>query len=83
MIAGVRYVDFRLETDPTSFAAFTSQRCEAIRQRAEQSGITIGLHTLSAVNIAEFSPHLAEAADHYLRAYIDIAKAVNAVDSCS
>ena len=37
-----------------------------------------GLHTLSAVNIAEYAPYLAEAADQYLRAYIDIAKALNA-----
>ena len=36
------------------------------------TGITMGLHTLSAVNIAEYSPYLAEAADHYLRAYIDM-----------
>jgi len=75
---GLHYVDFRLDTGPDSFAAFTPERCAAICARAEESGITIGLHTLSAVNIAEFSPHLAEAADHYLRAYIDIAKALNA-----
>ncbi|HEY7494645.1 MAG TPA: sugar phosphate isomerase/epimerase family protein [Candidatus Tectomicrobia bacterium] len=75
---GLRYVDFRLDTSPDAFATFTSARCDAIRARAEASGITIGLHTLSAVNIAEFSPHLAEAADHYLRAYIDIARALNA-----
>ena len=75
---GLRYVDFRLETGPDSFAGFTSARCEAIRAQAEASGITLGLHTLSAVNIAEISPHLAEAADQYLRAYIDIAKALDA-----
>lgn len=75
---GVRYVDFRLETAPDSFAAFTPARCEAIRDHADASGVTIGLHTLSAVNIAEFSPHLAEGADQYLRTYIDIAKAIDA-----
>jgi sugar phosphate isomerase/epimerase len=75
---GIRYVDFRLETSPDSFAELTPERCNAIRARAETHGITIGLHTLSAVNIAEFSPYLAEAADHYLRAYIDIAKMLNA-----
>jgi sugar phosphate isomerase/epimerase len=75
---GLRYVDFRLDTSPDAFAAFTPTRCAAIRTRAEASGITIGLHTLSAVNIAEFSPYLSEAADHYLRAYIDIAKALHA-----
>ena len=75
---GVRYVDFRLDTGPDSFAAFTPERCEAIRDHADVCGVTVGLHTLSAVNIAEFSPHLAEAADQYLRGYIDIAKAIDA-----
>lgn len=75
---GLRYVDFRLDTHPQAFAAFTPARCEAIRARAAASGITIGLHTLSAVNIAEVAPYLAEAADQYLRAYIDIAKALQA-----
>jgi sugar phosphate isomerase/epimerase len=75
---GLRYVDFRLDTGPTSFAELTPARCDALRQQAAQAGITIGLHSLSAVNIAEFSPHLAEAADLYLRSYIDIARALNA-----
>jgi sugar phosphate isomerase/epimerase len=75
---GVHYVDFRLDTGPDSFNAFTPERCEAIRDHADASGVTIGLHTLSAVNIAEFAPHLAEGADQYLRTYIDIAKAIDA-----
>ena len=75
---GLHYVDFRLDTSPEAFVAFTAERCAAIRTCAEAAGITIGLHTLSAVNIAEYAPYLAEAADQYLRAYIDIAKALNA-----
>jgi len=71
---GLRYVDFRLDTDPEAFAAFTAERCATLRTQAEAAGITMGLHTLSAVNIAEYAPYLAEAADHYLHAYIDIAK---------
>ena len=75
---GLHYVDFRLDTGPEAFDAFTAERCAALRTRAEADGIIIGLHTLSAVNIAEYSPYLAEAADQYLRAYIDIAKALHA-----
>jgi len=67
-----------LDTSPEAFVSFTSERCEAIRTRAEAAGITMGLHTLSAVNMAEYAPYLAEAADHYLHAYIDIAKALDA-----
>jgi sugar phosphate isomerase/epimerase len=35
--------------------------------------VQLGLHTLSGVNIAEVSPHVSDAADAYLRAYIDLA----------
>jgi sugar phosphate isomerase/epimerase len=75
---GLRYVDFRLDTGPEAFAAFTAERCATLRTQAEAAGITMGLHTLSAVNIAEYAPYLTEAADQYLRTYIDIAKALNA-----
>jgi hypothetical protein len=50
---GLHYVDFRVDTGPEAFAAFTAARCAAICTQAEAAGITLGLHTLSAVNIAE------------------------------
>lgn len=80
---GLRSIDVRLNTGPEAFAAFTPERCAALRAQAEAAGIPVGLHTLSAVNsaeyaIAEYAPYLAEAADRYVRAYIDIAKALNA-----
>ena len=75
---GLHYVDFRLDTGPEAFTAFTAARCAALRTRAEADGMTMGLHTLSAVNMAEYAPSLAEAADHYVRASIDIAKALHA-----
>ena len=75
---GLRSADFRLDTGPEAFAAFTPARWAALRTQAANAGMTMGLHTLSAVNIAEYAPSLAEAADQYLRAYIDIAKALHA-----
>ena len=75
---GLRYVDFRVDTGPEAFAAFTAARYAALRTQAEAAGITLGLHTLSAVNIAEYAPYLAEATDQYLRTYIDLAKALHA-----
>ncbi|HAA91135.1 MAG: endonuclease [Rhodospirillaceae bacterium] len=74
----VRYIDFRIDTSPVSFDEMTPARCAAIKDTLAETGIAMGLHTLSAVNIAEFSPHLSEAADAYLRSYIDIAKATGA-----
>lgn len=75
---GVHSLDVRLDTGPEAFADFTPARCAALRAQAESTGVTLGLHTSSAVNIAEVAPFLAEAADQYLRAYIDLAKALNA-----
>lgn len=75
---GIRYLDVRLDTGPAAFATFTPARCAALCTQAESAGITLGLHTSSAVNIAEVAPFLAEAADQYLRAYIDLAKALHA-----
>jgi sugar phosphate isomerase/epimerase len=75
---GLHYVDFRLDTSPEAFTAFTAARCTAIRTQAEAAGIPLGLHTLSAVNSAAYAPSLAEAADQYLRTYIDLAKALQA-----
>jgi sugar phosphate isomerase/epimerase len=74
----VRYIDFRLDISPQSFDEMTPERCDAIKTTLAETGVTMGLHTSSAVNIAEYSPHLAEAADAYLRSYIDIAKATGA-----
>ncbi len=42
---GLRYVDFRLDTGPEAFGAFTAERCAALRTQAEAAGITLGLHT--------------------------------------
>ena len=36
------------------------------------SASILGLHTLSAVNVAEYSPYVAEAVDQYLRGYVDV-----------
>jgi len=60
----LHYVDVRLDTSPEAFDAFTPERCAALRTQAEADGITIGLHTLSAANIAEYAPYVAEAVDH-------------------
>jgi sugar phosphate isomerase/epimerase len=75
---GVKFVDFRICTTPTAFAEMTPERCDRLKQKMADTGVTVGLHTSSAVNIAEYAPHLSEAADAYLRSYIDIAKATGA-----
>lgn len=70
---GVHFVDINADIGPNSLPSWSDERLEAVKASCQQNGIHLGLHTLSAVNIAEFSPYIAEATDEYLRANIDMA----------
>lgn len=70
---GVRYVDAQIDIEPNALESFDEARCARIRKACAQHGVHLGLHTLSAVNVAEVSPFLRDAADQYLRAYVDAA----------
>src|SRR5262249_19924855 len=73
---GVHYVDMCLEgapDHPNAPAAWTPDRVAALRSTCERHRIHLGLHSASAVNVAETSPLLADAAEQYLRTYIDLA----------
>ena len=75
---GVRFIDIQLDTGQNRVDSFNDARAAAIREQAERRGVTLGLHTLSAVNVAEYSPFLSDAVDAYLRAYIDLAPKLGA-----
>jgi sugar phosphate isomerase/epimerase len=74
----VRYVDIQLDSGANAFTAFDAARVRDIRARLERHGIHLGLHTLSAVNVAEYSPLVGEAVDAYLRAYVDTSASLGA-----
>ena len=74
----VRYIDIQLDTGDNAFTRFDDARAGTVRAACERANIHLGLHTLSAVNVAEYSPLLSEAVDGYLRAYIDIAPRLGA-----
>jgi sugar phosphate isomerase/epimerase len=74
----VRYIDVQLDTSANKVDAIDDARAAAIREQAQKLGVTLGLHTLSAVNVAEYSPFLSEAVDAYMRAYIDVAPKLGA-----
>ncbi len=74
----VTYIDCQIDIAPNALASFDAARCHAIRDRAAEKGIHLGLHTLSAVNVAEMSPFLDDAVDAYLNAYVDAAVMLNA-----
>lgn len=72
------YVDVCVDNPPNELGAFDEARVKTIRSALERHGIRLGLHTLSAVNVAETSPFLREAVDAYLRAYMELAARLGA-----
>jgi sugar phosphate isomerase/epimerase len=74
---GLRYCNICLDPEPELLDP-ANPRLKRVRERISDSGLTLGLHTLSAMNVAEMSPFLSEAADTYLDAYIKAAKAIGA-----
>ncbi|HJZ31554.1 MAG TPA: TIM barrel protein [Hyphomicrobiaceae bacterium] len=75
---GVVYCDVEADIAPNAIESFDDRRCATIAEACQRHGLHLGLHTLSAVNIAEISPFVREAADQYLRAYIDLATRLKA-----
>jgi sugar phosphate isomerase/epimerase len=69
----VRVIDVQLDTGDNAFTQIDTARGRAVRAACERGGIRLGLHTSSAVNVAEYAPLVGEAVDAYLRAYIDAA----------
>lgn len=70
---GFYYLDFNADTGPNHMETWSADRIAAVRDRCETTGINIGLHTLSAVNVAELSPYVSRGVENYLRASIDLA----------
>ena len=75
---GLSHFDIQLDRGDNRVDAFSPERCASVRQGAESRGLTFGLHTLSAVNVADYSPFTAEAVDKYLRGYVDAADGLGA-----
>ena len=74
----VFYIDIQLDSDANAMETFDEARCETVKQLCRDHGIHLGLHTLSGVNMAEYSNFFRQAADEYLRAYIDMATRLDA-----
>src|SRR5438093_4561337 len=77
----VHYVDACLEgapDHPNAPATWTAERVASLRATCERHRIHLGLHSASAVNVAETSPLLADAAEKYLKTYIDLAMRLGA-----
>jgi len=69
----VRFIDMQLDTGANALGTIDAARAAAVRAGCERHGIRLGLHTASAVNVAEYAPFVADAVDRYLEAYVDAA----------
>ncbi len=74
----VRWIDIQLDTGPNALGGFDDVRAAGIRRACEHHAVHLGLHTASAVNVAEYAPHVGAAVDDYLKAYVEIAPRLGA-----
>lgn len=74
----VHWIDIQLDTGPNALGSFDHNRAAAVRAACRHRQVHLGLHTASAVNVAEYAPHVGDAVDRYLRAYVEIAPKLGA-----
>lgn len=75
----VRHLDIQTDIAPNALETFDDARIRTVRELAETHGVHLALHTLSGVNVAEFSPFCRDAVDDYMKAYIDLGARIGAV----
>jgi hypothetical protein len=68
---GVRFIDVQLDTGANALGTIDA-RVPPLCAGCERHGIHLGLHTASAVNVAEYAP-VGDAVERYLEAYVDAA----------
>jgi sugar phosphate isomerase/epimerase len=75
---GIPHIDMRLDEIRLIESDVLDERADGIRELAEENDIDFGLHTLSAVNVAEISPFVDRGSDDYMNAYVDAAERLGA-----
>ena len=68
------FTDFNADHGANALSQWSDERVRKVRDMCVQHDIHLGIHTLSAVNVSDFSPFMSEAVDAYLRANIDLGK---------
>jgi sugar phosphate isomerase/epimerase len=74
----VRWIDIQLDTGVNALTSFDEARAAGVRRACERHHVQLGLHTASAVNVAEYAPYVGEAVDRYLEAYVELAPRLGA-----
>jgi sugar phosphate isomerase/epimerase len=75
---GFHWVAFTTDAGPNGLTEWSDDRAASIRRLCDERGVRLIIHTLSAVNVAEFVPHMTEAVDAYLGANVDLAAKLRA-----
>jgi sugar phosphate isomerase/epimerase len=70
--SGLKHIDIQLDTGENALPKFDTKRCAGVRKLLDEHGIALGLHTNSAVNVAEYSPVVSDAVTKYLETYVDL-----------
>lgn len=70
----IKILDLKIDWAPNAIETLTPERIKGIRDICEKHGIRIGIHTMSAVNMAEVAPHVRDGVDRYLMGHMDACK---------
>jgi sugar phosphate isomerase/epimerase len=68
----LHHIDIQLDTGENALPKFDAKRCAGVRKLLDRHGIALGLHTNSAVNVAEYSPVVSDAVTEYLKTYVNL-----------
>jgi hydroxypyruvate isomerase len=71
---GVKFIDLKIDVAPNAIETLTAERVKGIRDDCEAHGIHVGIHTMSAVNVAEVAPHVRDGVDAYLLGHLEACK---------
>ena len=74
----VRWIDIQLDSGANALNTFDDARAAGVRRACERHAVHLGLHTASAVNVAEMAPFVGDAVERYLAAYVEIAPRLGA-----
>jgi sugar phosphate isomerase/epimerase len=75
---GIRFIDIKIDVAPNAIESLTAERVAGIRGACEQHGIHLGVHTMSAVNMAEVAPHVRDGVDRYIFGHMDACRKLGA-----
>ena len=68
------FLDFNADHGANALPTWDAARIARVRDYCDAHDLHLGIHTLSGVNVAEFSPFMSDAIDAYIRAHLEFGK---------